>query len=137
MASSSPTSAAAAAAAAAAEALSTGAQIDGVFAPYMIHQLDVIKEQSESGLYVVKRVAAFLKKTATATKQAAQATIKACQHEAAKERTRKDGMGLNVQAYLRIQETLQNQANAQIEFADVSRRWTWLCRRRFMFSLAH
>lgn len=32
-------------------------QIDSVFAPHLIHQLDLIKDQSESGLYVIKRYA--------------------------------------------------------------------------------
>jgi hypothetical protein len=32
------------------------------FAPNLVHKLDVIKDQVESGMYTVKRIAQYLKK---------------------------------------------------------------------------
>lgn len=38
------------------------------FAPNLVHKLDVIKDQVESGMYTVKRLAQYLKKVVVALK---------------------------------------------------------------------
>lgn len=87
--------------------------------PNLCHKTGVIKDQLESGMYLLKRVGFYLRKIATSKKNCSVELNKFSDHELEKkERISRDRMHLHVNAYQQMQHVMTQMAFFDLKFGS-------------------
>jgi len=89
------------------------------FAPNISHKMELIREQSENGLYTIKRAGAYLKKICAMIRALAAEAIKTTGHELEKkDRLERDMMPEHLDALLGAQSLINQQFVNQLKWAN-------------------